>query len=379
MEAASGNDEEKCAHKAEDEAIGPEMGPGGATENDAASNVDEVGGGNKVAEGVEEFGHGFAREDVAREKDAGENGEEGELHGVGLGSGFAGNEDAEGERNENVGKRETGQKQDAAMNGDEKEEAHGDENHRELEETDGEIRKKFAEKQAHGANGSDEKLLESAAFFLADDGEGGEEGGDVEEEDGGESGKKEVGRTRVGIEKDFGAHVDGKDGVGTGEDTAEGFVEADSGGDVNGLARDGGIGAVDEDENLCAHLMEELVRVIDGNFDADAAFAGNDGVIQVFVIVDEADEVEGVGISEAIEEFAALAAAVGIVNDSVDLADVGVDAVAEKKHLKNGNDEGEEEGSEVAADVEGFLIEDGSETAEGVNHGRSPARLDACG
>ena len=120
--------------------------------------------------------------------------------------------------------------------------------------------------------------------------------------------------------------------------------------------------------------MEELVGVVDGDFDADAAFTGNNGVVEIVIGIDVAVDVKGVGVSEAIEEFAGFAAAVGIVNDSIDLADVGVDAVAEEKHLQDRDDEREEERGEIAADMQRFFIEDGAKTTKGIKHGEPPAR-----
>ena len=375
VEAAGGDDEEQGAHGKKGERIGPKVNPGGAAENDAAGDVDEVSGGDKVADDVEELRHGFAGENVAGEKDAGEDSEKSELHGMSLRRSFAGDENAEGERDEKIRKGEEREKKNAAMDRDREEEAHGSDNHAQLEETDAEIREKLAEKQAHGANGSDKELLESASFFFADNGEGGKEGGDIEKKNGGESGEKEIGGAGIRIEEDLGAHIDGEGtAIGTSKDTAQGFVEADGGADIDGLAGDGGIRAINEHEDLPGHAMEQLVGIVDGNLDADAALAGDDGVVEIVIIVDIAVDVEGVGVPEAVEEFAGFAAPVGVVDDGVDLADVGVDAVAEKKHLHDGNDQGEEESGEVAADMKRFLIEDGAETTKRIKHWEPPAR-----
>ena len=378
MEAARGEDEEESAHGKEGEGVGPEMDPTGAAKNDAASDVDEVGSGNEIAEDVEKLGHGFPREDVAGEKDTGKDGKEGELHRLRLRGGFAGDENAERERDEDIGKGEKSEKDHAAVNRNTEEEAHGGDNHAEFKETDAEIREELAEKKTHGTDGSDEELFESAAFFFANDGEGGEKGGDVEKKDGGEAGEKKVRRAGIRVEKDFGAHVHGKSGVGGRENAAERLIEANGGGDVDGLPGDGGIGTVDEDEDLGAHLVEEFVGIVDRNFDTDATFTGNDGVVEILVIVDETGEVEGIGITEAIEEFTAFTPAVGVVNDGVDLTDVGIDAIAEKKHLENRDDQGKEEGAEIPADMERLFVEDSAEPAEGVNHERPPARPDVC-
>ena len=181
VEAARGDDQQKSAHEAKNEAVGPEMSPTGATKDDAARDVDEICGGNEVAEEEEKFGHGLAREDVTREEDAGKDSEESELHGVRLGSGLTGNEDAQRERNKNVRQGKACEEQHAPMNGNKKQKAHSEENHGEFKKADAEIRKQFAEKQAHRTHWGDEKLLQGATLFFPDDGEGGEERGHIEE------------------------------------------------------------------------------------------------------------------------------------------------------------------------------------------------------
>src|ERR1700676_2589156 len=174
------------------------MHPSCAAENDAARNVDEIGGGDAITENVKEFGHGFARKDVARKKDAGKNREESELHGLRLGIGFAGDQDAERERHEDVRKGKQGEQQNAAVNGHAENKAHEGENHAEFEEADHQVGKQLAEQQAHGAHRGDEKLFERAAFFFANDGKCGEECGDVEQKNGGEPGKEKIGRAGIG-------------------------------------------------------------------------------------------------------------------------------------------------------------------------------------
>src|SRR5258707_11882992 len=117
-----------------------------AAKDDSAGDVDEVGGGNKIAKSVEERRHGFAREDVAGEEDAWKNSQKRELHGFPLRIGLAGDEDAKRERDEKVGQREKGQKEYVAMDGDAKDETHESQNERELEETDAQVGEQLAEK-----------------------------------------------------------------------------------------------------------------------------------------------------------------------------------------------------------------------------------------
>src|SRR2546429_4755889 len=154
----------------------------GATQDDPAGDVDVIAGGNEIADDVEDRGHGLARKDVAGEKDAGEKGEEGELDGFGLRVGFAGDENADGKRNEKIGERKERKNQYVAVDGNLKDEAHEGENQAELGKTDGEIGKELAEKKTHGADRRDEQLFERAALFFANDGESREKSGDVKQQ-----------------------------------------------------------------------------------------------------------------------------------------------------------------------------------------------------
>ena len=91
VEAACGNDQEKGADSKKSEAVKPKMSNASAAEDHAASDVDEVARRDEVADDVEDFGHGFARENVAGEEDAGQDGQKGQLHGFRLGVGPTGN------------------------------------------------------------------------------------------------------------------------------------------------------------------------------------------------------------------------------------------------------------------------------------------------
>src|SRR5208283_2113925 len=252
----------------------------------------------------------------------------------------------------------------AAMNGHAKKEAHREQQHAELKETYHQIREQLPEQQAHWANWSDEELLQRAVFFFPHDGKRGEKSRHVQEQDCHQAGQKEIRRTRIGIEKNFRAHLHRERGVAVGQDAAERFIEADGGGDVYRLARHGRIGPVNQHQDLRAGLVQQPVGVIHGNLDPHAAPAGNNRVIEVPVVVDIPDQVKRVGILQTVEEFAAFAAPIGVVNDRVDLTDVRVDRITKQKHLQNRNDQGKEQRGEIAADMQGFLVKDGAETAE---------------
>ena len=124
--------------------------------------------------------------------------------------------------------------------------------------------------------------------------------------------------------------------------------------------------------------MEEAVRIIHRNLDADAGLSRNDGIVEILIVADVAPDVKSVGIFQAVDEFTAFAASVGVVNDRVDLSDVGVNAETKHHHLQQGNDQREKKSCGVAADVQDFLVKDSTETAKEVTHVRSRAWLGAC-
>src|SRR5882762_161210 len=263
------------------------------------------------------------------------------------------------------------------MDGNLKDEAHEGDDSAEFGKADGQVRQQFSEQQSQGAHGSDEELLESAALFFANNGEGGEESGYVQEQNGCESGKKKIGRAGIGIKEKLGAHLDGHLRAIL-QDAAERFVQPDGGGDIDGLTGHGRIGAVDENEDLRTSLVEEAIGIIYWDFDADTRAASNDFVVEVAVGLHVAANVKSVGILQAVDELAAFTAAIRVEDDSVDLTDVGVDAEAEDHHLKQRNYQGKEERGRIAADVQRFLEEYGAETAEKIKHGPPRFPTDAC-
>jgi len=109
------------------------MSNASAAKNDSARDVDVIRGGNQVAERIQKGRDGFAREDVAREKNAGENGEKRELHCFGLGRCFAGNENAKRERGKEIRQRKKREQKEIAVNGHEKNEAHERKNEAQFE------------------------------------------------------------------------------------------------------------------------------------------------------------------------------------------------------------------------------------------------------
>src|SRR5260370_40403201 len=69
----------------------------------------------------------------------------------------------------------------------------------------------------------------------------------------------------------------------------------------------------------------------------------------------------------------------GVVTDVIDLANVAVYDVPQKKHLEQGHGQGKEERARIATHMKRFFIKDSAESAKDVMHGRPPAKLGACG
>lgn len=73
-----------------------------ATQDDAARDVDVIAGGNQIADGVKNLRHGLAWKDIAGEENARNKRQERKLHGLRLGVGLAGHQNADGQRNEKI-------------------------------------------------------------------------------------------------------------------------------------------------------------------------------------------------------------------------------------------------------------------------------------
>src|SRR5712675_298692 len=110
--------------------------------------------------------------------------------------------------------------------------------------------------------------------------------------------------------------------------------------------------------------MQQAIGIIDGNLNAHARTAGDDFVVKVAVVLHVAADVKGIGIVQAVDQFAALAAAVGVEDDRVDLANVSVDAETEHNHLQQGNHQGKEKCRRIPPDVQRFLEKDRAKPAK---------------
>ena len=112
-------------------------------------------------------------------------------------------------------------------------------------------------------------------------------------------------------------------------------------------------------------------RVVLRNLDADAGPAGHDRLVQL--VVGETFRRRCVKSSEFSKRCssARLSCVPGLVQDhGADVADVGVDGVAEHEHFHDRHEEREEQRRRVAEDVQHFLARDGDDALEGeVGHG----------
>ena len=243
------------------------------------------------------------------------------------------------------------EQRNAAVNRNQKNEAHEGQNHAQLKKTNAEVREQFAKEQPHRTDRRDEKLLERAALFLPHNREGGEKGGDIQKQNRGQPRQKEIRGAGVGIEKNLWPHVNGEGSEAVLKNAAQGFIQADGSRDVDGLTGDGGIRPVDEHQDLRAHVVKKAIGVVDGDFDAYARPAGNDGIVESIVVLNVAHDVKRIRVFQAIQQFPALAATVGVINHRVDLTDVGVDRETQNDHLQQRNHQREKERGRITADV----------------------------
>src|SRR6266576_1863991 len=93
------------------------MNQAGAAENDPARDIDEVRRRHEIADGIEDRGYGFARKKVAGKENARNKGEESKVHGHGMGTGLAGDENAARKRYTQIRPREKSQQKNVAVNG----------------------------------------------------------------------------------------------------------------------------------------------------------------------------------------------------------------------------------------------------------------------
>src|SRR5215472_7144111 len=94
-EASRRDGQQGGPENAKRQAVRPKMNQARAAQDDAARDVDEIGRGNEIAEGIKHRRYRLAGKDIAREKDAGKNGKKRQLHGFRLRRSFARNQDSQ--------------------------------------------------------------------------------------------------------------------------------------------------------------------------------------------------------------------------------------------------------------------------------------------
>ncbi len=103
----------------------------------------------------------------------------------------------------------------------------------------------------------------------------------------------------------------------------------------------------------------EVAGVVVGDADGCAGFAGAHGGVHGGFGLDVVGDLEDVGGGEGLDEAAALLGVDSSKRTVGDLADVGVDCVAEEEELQDGDEQREEEGAGVAEDVGELFARDG--------------------
>jgi hypothetical protein len=95
----------------------------------------------------------------------------------------------------------------------------------------------------------------------------------------------------------------------------------------------------------------EVAGVVVGDADGDLRAAGTHGGVHLGRGLGVGGDLEDVRGGEGLDEAAGLLGVRLVEEDGGDLADVGVDCVAEEEELEDRDEEGEEEGGGVAEDV----------------------------
>ena len=192
-------------------------------------------------------GHGFARENVARKENTGQNRQESELHGFGLRCGLAGDEDSERQRGEEVGQREKREQDHAAVNRDpEDENACRSESGRARRNRRQDREASLPRSRPNGRTGvtkscssvprSFSRTMENAVRNVVT----------LSSIMAVRPGRKKLGERESGLKSILG-RISTAMKCAVGEHTTQRFVEADGVADVDRLSCDGRVGAVDQE------------------------------------------------------------------------------------------------------------------------------------
>ena len=147
------------------------------------------------------------------------------------------------------------------------------------------------------------------------------------------------------------------------------MLQGDSRGGADGGGGDGGIGAIDKDQDAGGGAAEQIACVVGGDANAYAGAAAANGFVKLVGGLDRAGEGEDIGGGEALQQIAALLGLRLIEDNGGDLADVGVDGEAEEEELQHGDEQREEERAAVAGNVNGFFAANGNQAVEEMLHG----------
>src|SRR5262249_39023547 len=175
-------------------------------------------------------------------------------------------------------------------------------------------------------------------------------------------------RRHAGVEGNLGPGLHGErlSGPWDAQRPFQRLAQRDGVGDVHRLAGHRGFRAVNQDQRVGRFARQQIARVIGRNLDAYARPPGDDFTVQFFVRRDAADDLEVVGIDEAVEEAAALLRPGGVVYDRRDVAHVGVDRKADQEKLHRRYEDGEEQRHRVAANVNRFFAQHRDQAGERV-------------
>src|ERR1035438_5371607 len=157
LEPSRRNHQQYRPDREERQRIGPQVRPACPAQNNSPRNIDEISCRYEVTQRIEKLRHGLPREDISRKKDTRKNRKKSQLHSLRLGPRLTRNENTERQRYKQIGKRQNGQQQDAAVDRHPENKPHERQDHAQLKKSDSQIGKQLSKQQSHRPHRRHEK------------------------------------------------------------------------------------------------------------------------------------------------------------------------------------------------------------------------------
>ena len=318
------------------------------------------------AEGVEDPGHGFAREDETGEKHARQDEHHRHLERLHLVLGFGPDEQTDAKKRKAINERREQQREHVSGDGHGKKKTHDGKQEDRHEHADAEIRDEFSEHESPAAQWTNEQLLEGAAFAFADHRHGGSESRPDLQDDADHTRHEKI-RTAHGwvvehLRPDLDRH---RAAAAVAHHQFDGLGQGDAERGVQRLQRGGGVRAVDQHLHLRGMAGAQIAREMRRNLQSHISAPFPNLARHLIDVLDFADDPERLGVNEAIEKLPALDGAIFVQDRHRHVLDVVIERVTERDHLDERRKKHEEKRHRIAQDGDEFLEQDRVETAEG--------------